>query len=129
LFGRQFDLVQLNWESSLLPQCFLFMSGHIPTLANHWIGDNITGFSDPGFDAACSSALRALPGQPETGTVQAAAQKLFTQGLPALPLYWIPKVIAARPDLCSLNLDVSARSDFWDIETLDYGPGCQKTNQ
>lgn len=121
IFGRQFDLVQFSWESSLLPQCFLFQTSHIPTSDNRWIGDNITGLSSPEFDDACSAALRSLPGQAGYAQSQTAAQQLFHDLLPAVPLYQLVKAAAARKDLCGFSLDPSARSDLGNVEAFNLG--------
>ena len=35
------------------------------------------------------------------------------------------KMAISRPDLCGLEMDVTARSDLYNLESLDYGTGCQ----
>ncbi len=126
IFGRKFDLVAFSWESSAQPPCFLYETSRIPNDANQWVGVNITGYSNPDFDAACSLALQSLPGQIGYTDGQAKAQAIFATDLPVIPLYAFVKVIAARPDMCDLSVDPSARSDFWALATYDYSAGCQK---
>ena len=124
VFGRQFELVDFSWAGSNYPQCFLFQSSGIPNAANHWLGVNISGYSNPQFDQACAANTQSLPGQPIYTTSNQKAQEIFSSDLPAIPLYLLVKAVTARPDLCGFTLDPSARSDFWDLETLDYGAGC-----
>ena len=125
VFGRQFDLVDFSWQGSVYPQCFLFQTGGIPTAANHWLGANVSGYSNPQFDQACDASMHSLPGQPAYTLANQTAQQIFAKELPAIPLYLVVKAAAARPDLCGFALDPSARSDFWNLEAFNYGSGCQ----
>lgn len=124
VFGRQFDLVQFSWESTSQPACFLYQSSHIPTDANHWIGENISGYSNPEFDSACGASLDSLPGQPGYAEANARAQELFSRDLPGIPLYLLVKAAAARPGLCGFSLDSSARSDLTGLEAISEGNTC-----
>jgi peptide/nickel transport system substrate-binding protein len=126
VFGRQFDLVDFSWQGSNFPQCFLFQTVDIPTAANHWLGANVTGYSNPQFDQACAASMHGLPGQPAYTEANKTAEEIFANDLPAIPLYLLVKAAAARPDLCGFALDPSARSDFWNLEAFDYGQGCNK---
>lgn len=122
LFGRQFDLAQFAWQASTGLPCFLFTSEQVPDQGNNWLGVNISGFASEAFDRACAAATS--PGA--TDEDRAEVQRLFNEQLPAIPLYYHLKLAAARPDLCGLSLDTSARSEFANIEALDYGEGCQQ---
>ena len=97
----------------------------MPSAANQWIGANVTGFSSPEFDAACTSAYWALPGQPDYAARNQAAERLFADQLPVVPLYYQLKIAISRPDLCGLDLDLTARSLLSNLESLDEGAGCQ----
>ena len=126
IFGRKFDLVQFGWESGAQPPCMLYESGQIPSQENNWIGVNITGYANPQYDAACQAARLTHPDQAETYREnQLAAQRLFAEELPVVPLYYRLRVAAGRPDLCGLEMDISARSALWNLEHFDYGEGCQ----
>ena len=46
-------------------------------------------------------------------------QQIFNTELPVLPLFYHLKVMAARPDLCGVSLDVSARSGIKALEGYD----------
>ncbi len=126
LFGRNFDLAAFSWEVGQRPACFLYTSSRIPDAANQWVGENISGYSSQAFDQACQTSMAALPGQPGYTQAQAKAQELFSQDLPVIPVYMVPRVDAAQPDVCGLTLDPSARSEFDNIAQLDMGAGCKK---
>jgi peptide/nickel transport system substrate-binding protein len=126
LFGRKFDLAQIAWQAGAGTPCFLYESSQVPTAANHWLGVNVTGYANPGYDAACTAAENADPSQPDYKEKNAAVQTLFAQELPALPLYFNLKIVATRPDFCGMQMDVTSRSALWNIEAFDYGEGCPK---
>jgi peptide/nickel transport system substrate-binding protein len=128
LFGRNFSLAQFGWVSSTEPACFLYTSQQIPgPYPEHpkgWGGANPSGYSSPDFDRACQQALLTLPEMPEHRQAHFQAQAIFTEDLPALPLYQRLKLVAARPDFCGLALDSSTESGLWNLESLNYGEGC-----
>ena len=125
LFGRNFDLAQYSWKTGSSSPCFLYTSSQIPNAGNNWLGVNVSGFSDPDYDAACAAALQTNPAQGETyQTANQAVQQIFADQLPAAPLYYALKIAAARPDLCGFSLDASARSEFWNLENLDVSETC-----
>jgi peptide/nickel transport system substrate-binding protein len=126
LFGRKFDLAMFSWESGARPACQLYIGAQAPAAANRWTGANVTGFADPAFDAACQSALSAMPDQADYAARVRGAERLFAEDLPAIPLYYQLKIAISRPDLCGLDLDLSARSLLSNLESLDYGAGCGK---
>lgn len=124
LFGRKFDLAEYAiGVNSLEPQCGWFTTSQIPNEANHWVGTNISGYQNPQFDSACEKALQSLSSDPEYAFHQ-EAQAIFASDLPSIPLYLRLKVAATRPDFCGFTLDPSSSSALADIETFDYGEGC-----
>lgn len=125
LFGRNFDLAQFSWASGRGSPCFLYSNDQIPAADNGWLGANITGFSDEGYDRACRAALQAGP-QPDEDSLaaQAEVQRLYAELLPSVPLYYQIHLSISRPDLCNFIADGSARSDFWNLEAIDYGADC-----
>ena len=90
LFGRKFDLALIAWAPLPGPDCGLYASWEIPATGNGWIGTNIAGFSDAGYDQACASAALALPD--EFGALLALAESAFVDLLPAVPLFAPPSV-------------------------------------
>lgn len=127
LFGRNFDLAQFAWQSGrTTPPCSLFTTAQIPSAANGWIGTNISGWSSPVYDVQCAAALAADPRDPAAyQQTQRAVQQTFLQELPALPLYFRLQIALASPQLCGVQMDGSARSPLWNIETWDKDKGCR----
>ncbi len=90
LFGRNFDLALIAWQPLPGPDCGLFVDWAIPASGNEWIGTNIAGFSDVGYDHACAAAGLAMPN--EYGALLAQAEAAFVELLPAVPLFAPPRV-------------------------------------
>jgi peptide/nickel transport system substrate-binding protein len=130
VFGRNFDLAQFGWTTSLGPPCNLYLSteipGPYPEYPKGWGGANASGYQNPGFDKACLAALTSLAGTQENQAAQKEAQVIFSEDLPAIPLYPHSQLIASRPDLCGLSVDSPVSSAFWNLESLDYGKTCIK---
>ncbi len=126
LFGRNFDLAEFAMGSTgVEPPCEWFSSSEVPTEANHWVGTNVSGYSNPAFDAACRAAQQSLADEPAHATSYRQAQSIFAEDLPVIPLYWRVKVAAARPQVCHFSLDPTASSALWNIEAFDIGMACQ----
>jgi peptide/nickel transport system substrate-binding protein len=84
----------------------------------------VSGYSNPEYDAACKAALQALPGQPAYEENHLAAQLIFSNDLPVVPLFLRLKLAATRPDMCNFFMDPTADSEMWNIEEFGYGEGC-----
>ncbi len=125
LFGRKFDLAEYAIGSAgTQPPCAWFMSDQVPANVNKWLGVNISGYSNPDYDAQCRKALSSLPGKQDYKDAYAAVQTIFANDLPSVPLYMRIKVAATRRDMCNFTLDAFAVNDLWNLEELDYGPSC-----
>ncbi|MCC7117934.1 MAG: peptide ABC transporter substrate-binding protein [Anaerolineales bacterium] len=125
LFGRRFDLIEYAMGvNGFEPPCNWFASSEIPAAANAWIGANVSGYKNPQFDAACRAAQLALPDEPAYAENYRQTEILFSNDLPAIPLYYRMRIAAARPDFCHFDLDPTA-NPMWNIEAFDYGEGCQ----
>jgi len=118
VLGRQFDLALYSWNSGLYASCELYLSSQIPTPENQWTTLNSPGYASADYDAACQAALGALPGSIARSYYHHEAQRVFAEDLPALPLYFVPRLIAVRPGMSGVALDPS---DYltWNIETFD----------
>ncbi|UCE00968.1 MAG: hypothetical protein JSV42_09730 [Chloroflexota bacterium] len=135
---RNFDVVEFAWLSGFIPPCNLFLSENIPgdpevtnpdgsqRFPQGWEGDNNSGYSSDAFDAACTAALAALPGQPEFEENHLLAQEIFVRELPVVPLFYRLRVTAAQADMCGYWMDPTADSDTWNIEEFGYGDECQE---
>ena len=118
VFGRQFTMAQYAWLSGPTPSCELYLGREIPSAENGWIGQNATGFSNAAYDAACESALAALPDEAAYAEGFRRAQQIFAEALPSLPLYLKLRVLAGGPDLVGLQADPTSASGMWNIEAL-----------
>ena len=117
-FGRRFDLVGTTWWFDLAPPCDHYLSSEIPG-RDRWYGGNPSGYSNPDYDAACQAGLQALPGAPEYKEHHQRAQVIFSEELPAVPLFVRLRVAVIRPGVLNLRMDPTARSELWNIEMLD----------
>jgi peptide/nickel transport system substrate-binding protein len=129
LFGRQFDLAEYAWDIGSQPPCFLYTSSEIPNAANSWGGTryggvNATGYSNPAYDAACNAAQQSGLDEATYTAKQKEVQQILATDVPEIPLFFQIKVAVARTDLCGMSLDVSSRSEFWNLEAFDVGNGC-----
>lgn len=81
LFGRNFELALLSWQQEHLQTCQLYTSDQIPNANNSWIGTNLAGLNNAGFDEACWQASTRFPGD-----LGDQADSLMAEYLPALSL-------------------------------------------
>jgi peptide/nickel transport system substrate-binding protein len=126
LFGRNFDLAEFAMGSTgIEPPCDWYNSSEVPNAAISWVGTNVSGYSNPAFDAVCLASQQSLPDDLPRAAAYAQAQSIFADDLPVIPLYWRVKTAAARADLCYFSLDPTAASSLWNIEAFDNGAYCQ----
>jgi peptide/nickel transport system substrate-binding protein len=118
LFGRQFDVAEATWWLGEQPPCERYLSSAVPADGN-WDGANLTGYRNSVYDDACLSAHRALPGTSAFERYHREAQIIFSHHLPALPLFMRLRVALARPEVENLQVDATAVSELWNLETLD----------
>jgi peptide/nickel transport system substrate-binding protein len=118
LFGRQFDMVETAWWFDVVPLCGHYMTSEIPDI-ERWHGDNITGYANPDYDAICQAALQALPGTPEYNEYHKQTQVIFSEELPAIPLFMWLRVAVVGSNVLNFGLDSTSPSELWIIETLD----------
>ena len=120
LYGRSFALSSFAWSASTdIPPCDLYLSTEIPDEENGWSGSNFSGFANEAYDAACLSALRSLPGTEGYVTGHKEAQRIFTEQIPALPLFLRLQIAATRPLVRGFLLDPTENSELWNIEAID----------
>jgi peptide/nickel transport system substrate-binding protein len=126
LFGRNFDMAEFAMGSvGIEPPCSWYTTSAIPNGANHWVGENVSGYSNPAFDTACQASQQSLPDDGTHSAAYAQVQAIFAEDLPVIPLYWRVKIAAARTGICHFSLDPTAASNLWNIEAFDSGTGCQ----
>lgn len=113
LFGRRFDLAEFAWFSGVLPACALYTSDTVPSEANQWSGNNVTGFRDADYDAACADLSDA--------EAQGRAAQLIAEQLPMIPLLRRAQISVARPDVIGFAPDATANAETWNVEEWDVG--------
>jgi peptide/nickel transport system substrate-binding protein len=129
VFGRAFDLAQFAWPYGPQPACYLYLSEAIPgedldAFKYGWGGWNISGYSNPEYDAACQAALRSLPGEAGYGDAEYQAQAVFAEQLPALPLFVAYEAAAARADFCGFSAE-AGNELLQGLESFGYAEWCE----
>ena len=119
VFGRQFALALFSWMNGLDAPCGLYLSDEIPRPENWWAASNNPGYASDDYDAACRSALDALPGTEAYTRFHHEAQRILSYDLPVLPLYSVPKLVAVRPGVSGVALDPGQYLELWNIEVFD----------
>jgi peptide/nickel transport system substrate-binding protein len=119
VLGRQFDLALFSWLNGLDAPCGLYLSTEIPGPENWWTTSNNSGYASADYDAACLAALDALPGTQDHARFHVEAQRILSRDLPVVPLYFVPKLVATRPDVSGVILDPSEYLELWNIEAFD----------
>jgi peptide/nickel transport system substrate-binding protein len=123
-FGRSFQLVSWAWPSWVSPICEMFHSRNIPS-DDMPDGFNASGFRNDFYDFACDTVLLSNPeGSAYQQAVQ-TTQEIFSEALPAVPLYMRPRVIAHRIDLCGVEVDPTVFSTLWAIESFYRSASCE----
>ena len=120
LFGRDFELSSFAWSAGTdIPPCELYLSSEIPDEENEWSGSNFSGFSNEEYDAACELAQQSLPGTEAYVTAHKEAQRIFSEQLPALPLFLRLNIAVSRSEVLGFSLNPTENSDLWNVESLD----------
>jgi peptide/nickel transport system substrate-binding protein len=124
VFGRRFQTVGWTWPDWVTPLCEMFSTREIPSDENPF-GSNASGFNHPDYNDACERILLSLPD--DVGYLDAVleSQEVFATELPAIPLYFRPKMLATTKDLCGVQIEPLSFSDLWNIEVYDLGEGCE----
>jgi peptide/nickel transport system substrate-binding protein len=106
LFGRNFDLALVSWQKTQGNTCELYRSNAIPDSGNYWIGTNLAGLADAGFDAQCVAVGNA-------GLAQNIGEgvDLIANYLPAVPL--VPRISLW---FASDRVDLAGGTSFADIQ-------------
>lgn len=117
LLGRRFDVT--SFATGIEPSCSRYLSDGVPSADNGWTGENVSGFVNVDFDAACKRALAALPGTADYVEGHQEAQRVFSEQLPALPLFLHFKLAAIRPEVKGFEMNPTENSAMWNIEAFD----------
>ena len=129
LFGRNFDLALLSWNTGDTLPCQLFEGDEIPTEDNFWIGTddgggNITGYQNETFDRFCrearfgsTEAEQALQNYVETG-------KILDQDVPIIGLSFNSRIYVSRSALRLPNVYASEKYPYSSIEFWEFCDTC-----
>jgi peptide/nickel transport system substrate-binding protein len=119
LFGRRFDLGEFAWLTGVQPPVNLYFCTEVPTEDNSWAGQNETGWCDPAYDRAGKQASATLD-RDESLPLYSAAQALFSDQLPVLPLFARVKVMATGPTVLNFRPNATVNSETWNIESWGF---------
>ncbi len=123
LFGRRFDLASFAWLGRVIPDCAMFTSDNVPGPQEDgfggWDAPNVSGWSDEAYDAACRTAVHALPGGEGYEAQMEEALRIFNEQLPALPLFTNYVATAVRPGIVNVRPDAVQPSVLWNIAEWD----------
>ena len=123
LFGRRFDLGEFAWLTGVEPSCNLYntvsITGPEEEGFGGWGNANETGWSNEEFDAECARAQGSLPGTADYEEGHKAAQVIFSDQVPVIPLFLRLKVAAARPNVLNFGVDPTQNSELYNIFEFD----------
>lgn len=122
IFGRQFQASLYSWAVRDQSACQVFTTqeipGDYPDFAKGWGGANLSGYSNVDYDQACILARRALPGTPEQVNHYAVLQAIFSEDLPAIPIFFRQSILVSKPDLDAELVDPVSGFTLQNIELL-----------
>lgn len=123
LFGRRFDLAAFAWLIGVQPACELYTSHNItgPEAEGFggWGNVNATAWVNSEFDAACKTAVSALPGTPAYIENHQQAIRVFADRVPIIPLFPNLKLAATAPNVQNFEPNVSQLSEWWNVAEWD----------
>lgn len=101
----------IDFSPSVSPRIALGTDA-IPKAANNYVGNNFSAYSNPDMDKAISELEVAL--DPKTAKEKwAEVQKIFSDDLPMLPLYFYPRAYVAVPDLVNFRQGTLDPLQIW----------------
>ena len=121
LFGRKFDTAEFTWLTGNVPPCDLYLSDQLITPDNNWAGQNLVGYQNPLYDAACQTALDTLDTATATAYHQ-EAMRILAEDVPMLPLYFRIRQAASDlafnvgPELNATQIGVTWSIWAWDVD-------------
>ena len=130
VFGRQYDLAQFAWASGGVAACYIYMSSEIANAGNDWLGERFGGLNSMGYtnetlDDACRRALTGDRYVEQAKQLQQEVQRIVAEELPSIPLFYFPRLALSRIDLCGMTMDVTARSELYNLEEFEISATCE----
>ncbi len=121
LFGRSFEMALFGWQAEIPAVCGTWMSDRIPTAENGWYGENVSGYVNADYDAACRAALEAIEPQARDAALR-RAEAILTHDLPTLFLFWRPTWFVSTPRVIGLRPDFSGGAALWNLTEIEVEP-------
>jgi peptide/nickel transport system substrate-binding protein len=118
VLGRNFELALFSWNNGLFAPCEIYLSSQMPGPENQWTAPNNPGYASDDYDAACQAAMDTLHSTSAYAYHHKDAQVIFSEDLPVLPLYFVPKLIGVRPHVLGITPNPSEYLT-WNIEQVD----------
>jgi peptide/nickel transport system substrate-binding protein len=118
LTGRHFDLAQYSFPGRWTPPCEIALAASIPSADTYWDGENLSGYANPAYEAACVAASHSLPGEPAYAAALRETLRIFSADLPVLPLFAHVRFVMTRPDLSGMHPAQFQGSEMIPVETF-----------
>lgn len=115
LAGRKFDIIMYSSGAETEPWCDFYLGSEISAAPNGWYGLNTTGFVDPAYDMACNAARAELLRDVRAGYFY-TTQRIVSEKLPELPLYWESAEALSNPNLQGFQLSSPGWPELWNVE-------------
>ena len=127
IFGRQFDLALLPWDTGYQFACEMFKTVEIPTDANDWLGEttggsNYFGYTNAQFDLECDNLNSAGSDDAARSNASNYLLKTLSDELPVIPLFQFLDISLISQDVCGLN---SENNLFNQLEFIQTGGDCE----
>jgi peptide/nickel transport system substrate-binding protein len=119
--GRRFELLETASPMTVDGLCGLAETERISGEANAWSGSNLSGYSLPALDDACSSMRAALPGTEDYIASRQAVLRIMNETIPLLPLFVYTNFTVARSDLLGVTTGLG-QGELQDLERFRWGP-------
>ena len=129
LFGRNFDLALLSWNTGDTLPCQLFEGEEIPTEDNFWIGTddgggNITGYQSESYDRYCHEARFGSTEAEQALQKSIEAGKILDQDVPIIGFSFNPRVFVSRGALRLPDVYASEKYPYSSIEFWEFCDTC-----
>jgi len=129
LFGRNFELALLSFQTGSAFDCRWFSADEIPAESNYWLGSstggaNFFGYQSPEYDMLCAQHLRSgMDSAAESASLQNAIS-ILSNDLPVIPLFFHPRALLVRNTLCGYSETAPLKEGLMIIEQIGLEDGC-----
>jgi peptide/nickel transport system substrate-binding protein len=129
IFGRQFDLALITWETHNRLDCRNFESNEIPSDTNDWLGEitggaNFYGYNNPQFDNECQKFETAGFDDAVRDEASKYLVKTLSDDLPFIPLFRIKNEWIISDNLCTPEYIMSETDLFTNFYLVNAGANC-----